>query len=367
VACQRSELYHQQVMKYLEIFAGPAALSLMRREGLRQDQFQVMVGASGGPKWFVLYGLDRYLFGDFFANRKSRLYTLGSSAGAWRMCCLAMQNPVAAIDRLASLYSQEQYSAQPQVAEITDKARDLLRGVLGPKGEQEILNNPIFSTHIIADRVKGIGGSFHRAPQMLALGFAAMANIIDRRALSLVFERILFCADRAESPWQQLTDMNTQLVQLSEENLFEAMMASGSIPFVLAGERDIVGAPKGLYWDGGITDYHFDMPFHTGDDLVLYPHFSPRVVPGWFDKNLPWRKPHADNFRNVVLISPSAEFVASLPYGKIPDRMDFKNLDYKSRLAYWQQVLDRSHHLADEFELLVTKGAGLDEIKLLQF
>ncbi len=354
-------------MKYLEIFAGPAALSRLQREGLRQDQFQVMVGASGGPKWFVLYGLDRYLFGDFFANRTSRLYTLGSSAGAWRMCCLGMQNPVAAIDRLASLYSQEQYSARPQVAEITDKARILLRGVLGPKGEQEILNNPVFSTHIIADLVKGVVGSIHRAPQMLALGFAALAHIINRRALSLVFERIVFSADRADSPWQQLTDMDTQLVQLSHANLFAAMMASGSIPFVLAGERDIAGAPKGLFWDGGITDYHFDMPFHAGDDLVLYPHFSPRVVPGWFDKHLPWRKPHVGNFRNVVLISPSAEFVAMLPYGKIPDRMDFKNLDYQSRLAYWQQVLDLSRYLADEFEQLVTTGAGLAEIKQLQF
>lgn len=354
-------------MKYLEIFAGPTALSRLQREGLCQDQIQVLLGGSGGPKWFVLYGLDRYLFGDFFANRSTRLVTLGSSAGAWRMCCLAMQNPVAAIDRLASLYSQEQYSEQPQVAEITDKVRILLRGVLGSGGVQEILNNPVFSTHIISDRVKGVGGSIHRTPQMLALGLAAMANTVNRRALSLVFERIVFSADRDASPWQRLTDIDTQLVQLSQHNLFEAMMASGSIPFVLAGERDIAGAPKGLFWDGGITDYHFDLPFHAGNDLVLYPHFSPRVVPGWYDKHLPWRKPHAGNYHNVVLISPSAEFVATLPFRKIPDRMDFKNLDYQSRLAYWQQVLDRSRYLADELDQLVTRGAGLTAIKLLQF
>lgn len=354
-------------MKYLEIYAGPAALSRIQQEGLRQDQFQVMLGASGGPKWFVLYGLDRYLFGEFFANRKSRLCTLGSSAGAWRMCCLAMQDPVAAIDRLASLYSQEQYSSQPRVMEITEKARVMLRAVLGPNGEQEILNNPVFSTHIIADRVKGIGASFHQAPQMLALGFAAAANIVNRRALSLVFERILFSAASADSPWQQLTDLDTQLVQLSKDNLFSAMIASGSIPFALSGERDIAGAPSGLYWDGGITDYHFDIPFHAGDDLVLYPHFSPRVIPGWFDKHLPWRKPHADNFRNVVLLSPSADFVARLPYGKIPDRYDFKNQDYKLRLAYWQLVLDQSRYLADEFEQLVTTGAGLADIRPLRF
>ena len=43
------------------------------------------------------------------------------------------------------------------------------------------------------------------------------------------------------------------------EHLLSALHASGSIPFVLTGERDIPGAPPGQYWDGGIIDYHFDL------------------------------------------------------------------------------------------------------------
>lgn len=338
----------------------------IREEGVRAEQFRVLLGASGGPKWFVLYGLDRYLFGEFFRQRQEPLHTLGSSAGAWRMCCLATQDPVAAIDRLASLYSREQYAQQPTVAEITEKARLMLQAVLGPHGETEILDNPVVRTHIIADRVKGVGGSNYQALQMLALSFAAVANAVDRRALSLVFERIIFSTAGATSPWAQLDDLDTLPVALTQDNLFSAMMASGSIPFALAGERDIAGAPRGLYWDGGITDYHFDLPFHPGNELVLYPHFSPRVVPGWFDKHLPWRKPHAENFRNVVLLAPSADFVARLPYGKIPDRGDFKLLDYGSRQTYWQQVLDQSRHLADDFAGLVATGAGLDAVKPLR-
>ena len=117
-------------MSSLSLYAGPRALQQVRANGLQAEQFKVLAGASGGPKWFVLYGLDRYLFGEFFANRVDGLATLGSSAGAWRLACLASADPVGSIDRLASLYSREQYSAKPTVAEVTDKARVMLHRVL---------------------------------------------------------------------------------------------------------------------------------------------------------------------------------------------------------------------------------------------
>ena len=47
-----------------------AAANYKRR--FKPEQFKLMLGASGGPKWFVLFGLDRYLFGNFFSNRKNR-------------------------------------------------------------------------------------------------------------------------------------------------------------------------------------------------------------------------------------------------------------------------------------------------------
>lgn len=366
VVCKRAELYHHKVMSSLRIFAGPDALPRLREEGLHADQFRVMLGASGGPKWFVLYGLDRYLFGEFFADRPERLLTLGSSVGAWRMCCLATADPVAAIDRLADLYSHERYSAQPTTGEITAKARLLLQTVLGPTGDREIADNTRFKTHIVAGRGKGFGSSERRWLQGLALGGAALANVADRRLLSLFIQRTLFSVEAERSPWSELRDLDTQLVSLTRDNIFDAMMASGSIPFALDGERNIAGAAPGLYWDGGITDYHFDLPFHEGTELVLYPHFSPVLIPGWFDKRLPWRKPSAANYRNVVLLTPSAEFVDSLPYGKIPDRSDFAALDYQTRQRYWQKVLDRSQQLADDFASCVAQSGGLDNIEPLR-
>jgi hypothetical protein len=350
-------------MSALSIYAGPTALEIIRRNGLNANQISTLVGASGGPKWFVLYGLDRYLFGEFFAGRDKPLVTLGSSAGAWRVCCLALADSVAAIERLAMLYSSEQYSGQPSTHEVTEKAKIMLAEVLGHKGIQEIINNKVFHTHIIANRCKGFGSSTSRTLQIIALVASAFANAISRKSLSLFYQRTIFTNMRELSPWAGLIDLDTQLISLIEENVFDAMMASGSIPFILDGVRDIAGAPKGQYWDGGITDYHFDIPFYSGSDLVLYPHFSPKVIPGWFDKNLWWRSVDPANFHNVVLVTPSQSFVDSLPYGKIPDRKDFNTLDYEVRLAYWQTVLVKSAELADDFKELIDNDVGLEAIQ----
>ncbi len=352
-------------MSLLSIYAGPTAYRKLQADGFHVDQFSVLLGASGGPKWFVLYGMDRYLFGDFFAGRSKQLDTLGSSAGAWRLSCLATADPLSAIEALARGYSEQTYSASPTVTEITDKMRSMLAAVLGPTGAMEVAANETIRTHIIADRCKGIGNSSHKSVQAGFLGASAVANVFSRRALSLFFQRTLFTARPNESPWGELDDLDTTVAELFETNLLDVLIASGSIPFVLSGVRDISGAKPGLYWDGGITDYHFDFPFHRGNDLVLYPHFSARVVPGWFDKHLPWRKPHQTNFDNVVLITPSPEFVASLPNNKIPDRKDFELYEEQERLHIWRDVLDRSRLLGDELNRLVQTGEGLDNMLLL--
>ncbi|KGJ88770.1 hypothetical protein [Thalassotalea sp. ND16A] len=38
--------------KALAVYAGPSALAQIKEQGLSQEQIQMMVGASGGPKWF---------------------------------------------------------------------------------------------------------------------------------------------------------------------------------------------------------------------------------------------------------------------------------------------------------------------------
>ena len=79
------------------------------------------------------------------------------------------------------------------------------------------------------------------------------------------------------------------------------------------------------------------------------------------------RKSHRASRRlaNVVLLSPSPEWVATLPGAKIPDRSDFKAFgdDHDARERVWRRATDESARLADEFEAL-TRQPSIEAIPL---
>ncbi len=60
----------------LVLRAGPEAHAAIARDGVRQAMFGSLLGASGGPKWLILAGLDRYLAGTFFRERSTPLALL---------------------------------------------------------------------------------------------------------------------------------------------------------------------------------------------------------------------------------------------------------------------------------------------------
>ena len=147
-----------------------------------------------------------------------------------------------------------------------------------------------------------------------------------------------------------------QRVILRDRNLLDAIVATGAIPLVLNGVRDIAGAAHGIYRDGGVIDYHLDLPHSNDDRLAFYPHFLDRIVPGWFDKKLTWRRPDPAHVDRTILISPSNEFVAGLPNNKIPDRSDFERFAPAERMKLWRQVVAECRRLADELHDVLEKG-----------
>ncbi|WP_290615928.1 MULTISPECIES: patatin-like phospholipase family protein [unclassified Arsukibacterium] len=335
-------------MNKLRVLAGPGAMAHIKQHGLHADDISVMVGASGGPKWFCLFGLDQYLLADFFAGRTKPLHLLGSSAGAWRFACYAQANPVAASQRFANAYSTIRYPAGANIEQVTRISSAIIDQVFSAEQQvTEVLENPVMKLNLIVAKAKGINRSQRKLWQAAGLTLAAGANLLNRRNLRHFYQRVQFYPEHSQAPFHRYTGLPTQHVPLSQANLRQAVMASGSIPLVLSPVKDIAGAGPGMYYDGGITDYHFDLPF-SNHGLVLYPHFYPHLTPGWFDKALKWRRADAAHLHNVVLLCPSASWVASLPNGKIPDRNDFKLSD-QQRIANWQTVLQRSHELAEAF------------------
>ena len=336
--------------------AGPGALESVRRHGFAVERIGTLAGASGGAKWLVLSQLDRYLLGNVVPKLQGPVHLLGSSIGAWRFACYAQADPIAAIDRFEQAYISQSYSDKPDIHEISAKTREIL-GVMLPAGAAaEILSHPVLRTHIMTVRARHIAASENRLLLGGALIAAATLNAFSRRSLGWFFERALFFDARDLPPFFDVGGFPLQKIRIRESNIADAIIASGAIPLVLSGVSKIDGANPGMYRDGGVIDYHLDVPHSDTDRLTLFPHFFDHLVPGWFDKKLSWRRPLAAHVDRTIVISPSAGFVAGLPRGKIPDRTDFRSYAPLERIRAWQDVVAQCAALADELHEVIETG-----------
>jgi hypothetical protein len=345
--------------KALSIYMGKEAAKKIGADGWSAEHFDLLLGASGGPKWLILGHLDRFLFGDFLQRSNRPLSVLGSSIGSWRHACLTMPDPVAAIDKLQEGYLYQRYVGKPSPAEVSAVSCRILETILGENGVSQLLCHPRIQTHVVTARGRGLCSSASTAGFRAGLGAAALNNILSRQRLQSHFQRVVFHTGSPPNPGLNFQDFQTHYCTLQEDNTLQSLHASGAIPLVLAGERNISGAPAGQYWDGGIIDYHFDLSQYCGDGLILYPHFSTEVIRGWFDKFLSRRRTAIRDVKKLVLMCPSTELTADLPLGKIPDRSDFTQLGEEERIHYWEQCAERSRTLAEEFAALLESSNPL--------
>lgn len=339
----------------LRFLAGPVAMERIRRDGARDDLFDVVAGASGGAKWLALTRLDQALFGRWFRHRDRPLHMVGSSIGTWRFACLGQPDPVAACKRFEACYLDYAVDHPVTAAELTAHCRDFLNVIFGDDGIGHLLAHPFMRQSILA--VRGRGPIHPRAGRVglgLGLGAAGIANLVSRRSLSLFFDRTVLHDGRDPPPFDLAAEFPTQAVALSPDNLVDALLASSAVPFVFDGVVDPVGARPGLYLDGGIIDYHLDIGF-TPPGLVLFSHFSSRIVPGWFDKPLTWRRARMSSLSRTLVLCPSDAFAQALPFGKIPDRGDFRRMDTATRQKYWRHCVAETDRLADCWNEAVEK------------
>jgi predicted acylesterase/phospholipase RssA len=336
--------------KALTFMAGPAAYADIRKRGFAAERIATLAGGSGGAKWLVLSQLDRVIINRLLPQLSGPVHLVGSSIGAWRFACYAQANPLEAIERFETAYVEQTYSAKPDRNEITATSREILRSVLGETGVAEIIHHPTFRSHVMTVKSRLLTATDNKPLLGLGLLAAGAANAISRRSLGAFFSRGLFHDARALPPFYHVRDFPLQRIPLTEHNLSDAVIASGSIPLVLNGVRDIAGAPRGIYRDGGVIDYHLDLPLSEADRLTLFPHFFQSLKPGWFDKRLSWRRMTPSNVERTIVVCPSAEFIRSLPRAKVPDRTDFVTMTPTERVKTWRDVIDRCRVLADELD-----------------
>ena len=352
----------------LELRAGPKALAHIKAHGLRAADIAAIPAAAGGPKGLILQALDQWLFGTWLPSAPRVRSLVGASIGAWRMAAACHADPAAAFKRLGDHYAGQRYPKDPSPELIRDMCLQLLGDFMGGH-EAEIVGNPHFRLHILA--VRGLGLlSEPKRKSTVAFGFAGatLSNTLGRKRLAGHLERVVIGDARNELDWLNpgFDEFSTRFATLSQDNLAQALLSSGTLPMVMPPVAGIPGAPPGTYWDGGLIDYHLPFPYHklhseTEPGLVLYPHFGPRIVPGWLDKAMPWRhslpKARSDWYNNVLLLSPSPAFLATLPHGKLLDRKDFHlyGLDHDARIRDWQQAIGQAQKLRDEFAAFVER------------
>ena len=355
--------------KALKLQAGPKALKAIKEKGFSQEMVKMMFGASGGAKWLVLTELDKYLAATFFKDRETPLHLLGSSIGSWRFACYARHNPAEALESFKDNYIAfgQEYIHRDEVKKdrplYTQLTKELVESFTGnDENINEILSNPIFKLNFSSAASKGLLNSEQKIPLGLGLAAAAMANLGRRQWIKYFFARTLFYTDES-SPFFGMADFPTERIPLQANNLKEALFSSGSIPFVTHGVSGLSESqPAQVYRDGGMVDYHFDIPTTMDEGVILYPHFYDFALPGWFDKITKTRKVTPRNYERVLMVSPSEMFVESLPFHKIPDRKDFEKMPNATRLKYWNKVADMGKYMADDFHEMLVKDDIMDRL-----
>lgn len=368
----------------ISVKLGARARAQIEQGGLRPADISCIPAAAGGPKGLALIPLDRWLFGEWFARAHHAPTLIGASIGAWRVAAAAQENPVAALDELTRTYIEDQvYSAHPPPSEVAKLIRLLAcspfaGGTWSPRAEVPL--------RVITARA---AGALHQNASRLAFAKASITNSIARPRLARHLRRVVFTSGPASAVDAMLAGaghgagrsarsssaggsdggsragfdaFGAEQFALTAANAEDALLGSGSIPLICDPVKVADTAthmPPGWYWDGGLIDYHLYYPYHQIDGLVLYPHFIDHIVPGWLDKFVPWRKQGAawrnggvGNawLSNMILISPSREFLRTLPNGKLPDRNDFYRygLDHPRRIVDWKRAVAECGRFAEQ-------------------
>ena len=355
----------------IQIHAGKSAYAHLEQHGFHAQDVGVIPAAAGGPKGLILHGIDQWLFGEWLPAAPRERSLIGASIGSWRMAAASCADPVAGFQRLADLYCEQTYPEKPSANDVTKEIQSLLQAFIGGY-EHEIVQQPLHRLHLMTNRGRGVLNLPHsEAKAKLGFVAAAFANLTSRSRLAKHLDRIIVGDVRDPLFWlkEKFDSFDTQFCALGVDNLAPALLASGTLPLIMEPVKNIPHTPVGTYWDGGIIDYHLALPYSrlsekdSGSkcELVLYPHFTDHIVPGWLDKSLPWRRAHAGQHRdwldNVIMISPSKDFLSRLPRGKLPDRKDFfyYGTNHQQRIDAWQIAIAESARMRDELMAFIAK------------
>lgn len=354
--------------RWLTLKAGPVARQALAESALTPARVGAVAAAAGGPRWLAIAAFHQTLFGEWLRDRRG-LAIIGSSIGAWAGAAACHPtDPQQALARLADAYIAQSYPQRPNATQITETLANILAHTLDDSVQRGVLADSAYVLHVLTARARGLAGMGGRAALAGTTAATVLANTIARRGLAGFYERVDFSREATSLHWAR-DGLGRRCVALSGDNLFDALFASGNVPFIMHPVRDPAGAPPGVYRDGGLVDYHLNHPF-LGEDatapIVLMPHFNTRLVPGWFDKHLAWRQ-RPRHAARTLMIGPGPAMREAMTEGRVPERKDFYRHagDDAARHRVWRQAMGAGERMRDAFFDLVARDALADFVEPL--
>src|SRR5512145_566233 len=332
-------------MSRLRIKAGKYAYEIIKDGGFNFDAVSAYFGAAVGPRWLLSSGFDLTLLDQGLLGRKKAVHLIGSSAGAWRFAAWLQPEAADAYRKFIQAYITVGFSRKDTPASILEKFSLIMNEYIEDDALPFALANKRYRLSVITARARGLVASEKILLQKSALAVCYLLNCFSRNNLYAFADRVVFYNGSKPPPFCFQPQFRGTYVRINEANFKYAVMASGAIPLVVAGVRNIFGAPRGVYRDGGLIDYHLSHQFAAkNNELVLFFHHQERIIPGWLDKKIKRRVPDEQTLSNVVMVFPSQSFIDKLPGGKVPDRDDF--LTYidqgGERIKNWNKAVDLS-------------------------
>lgn len=353
-------------MGNLRIKAGRRAYEIIKDGGFDFDLISAYFGPAVGPRWLIAGGFDLTLLESGVLGRTQVVRLIGSSAGAWRFAAWLQPQAKLCYQKLLDAYINIHYTKSDTPLTILEKFKKLVNIYLEDDALSFALANKKYRLAVITARALNLVALENTWLQKAGLSICYLLNIFSRNNIYRFAERVVFYSGAKPPSFCFNPHFCGKYVRLNETNFKYAIMASGAIPLVVAGVRDIYGAPRGVYRDGGLIDYHLTHQFAAGDnDLVLFFHHQDRIIPGWLDKKRLGRSVDQKTLSNVVMIFPKQSFIERLPDKKVPDRDDFLVYldDQEARIKKWRAAVHLAAPLGEEFMELVSNNKIRDVVE----
>lgn len=355
-------------MSRIRIKAGRRAYEIIKDGGFNYDYISTYFGPAAGPRWLVASGFDLTLLNNDLLGRNRTVHLIGSSAGAWRFAAWLQPDAASCYRKFLDAYINIRYTRADTPKTVLEKFKELINLYLEDDALPFALGHKKYRLAVITARGRNLVAADNMWLQRTGLIAGFLLNLFSRNNIYRFAERVVFYQGSKPPYFCFRPDFRGSFVRINEINFKYAVMASGAIPLVVAGVHDIFDAPRGVYRDGGLVDYHLTHQFAANEnDIVLFFHHQERIIPGWLDKKLVRRVPDEKTLSNVLMVFPAQSFIEKLPDEKVPDRDDFLTYidDAETRINKWRKTVELSAPLGEEFLELVESGKIRESVERL--